>query len=235
MADKPTQYSKNQIVKDLEKQINDIETKYSRIIALDPKLIEESLKAEEDNSNLIVQVEKWINIINKKVKNYVVTCVYRPPDGKTSTLNEYLENVFQTANAENKNIFVTGDFNVNCFNYESDSEVKEFYDNIFSNGSIPLINKETRVTTSTSTLIDNICTNVFFEPSLKKAIIISSISDHFPVIAALNISKEPTKEKYVIITKRVFNAESKQNFFNPIRPRGGAMMAPPIIFLLITF
>ena len=94
--------------------------------------------------------------------------------------------------------------------------MREFYDNMFRNGSIPLINKPTRVTSSSTTLIDNMCTNAFFEPSLKKAIIKTSISDHFPVIAALNISKVKTEEKYKSITKRIFTVNNKTNFFNEL-------------------
>jgi hypothetical protein len=49
-------------VKDLEKHINDIETKYSRIIALDPKLIEDSLKAEEDNCHSPTQPQHELEL-----------------------------------------------------------------------------------------------------------------------------------------------------------------------------
>ena len=48
--------------------IYEVETKYNRIIQLDPKLIGESMKKEEDNSKIIVKVEKCINVIDNKVK-----------------------------------------------------------------------------------------------------------------------------------------------------------------------
>ena len=102
---------------------------------------------------------------------------------------------------------------MNCLNYELNAEVKDFYNNTFQHGAIPLINKPTRVTASTATLIDNILTNSFFEASLKKGIIKTSVSDHFPVFAALNISKNKrsTSDK-IEITKRNFSERNKASF-----------------------
>ena len=72
--------------------------------------------------------------------------------------------------------------------------------------------RPTRVTTSSATLIDNILTNTFFDNSLKKGIIKSPISDHFPIFAAINISKSKNKNKKIEIKKRDFSETNKQNF-----------------------
>ena len=111
-----------------------------------------------------------------------------------------------------------GDFNLNALKYEEKSLIRDFYDNLFQYGIVPLINKPTRVTSNSATLIDNILTNIFFEASLKKGILRSSISDHFPIFAAINISDrfdiqkniEITKRNYSDLNKKMFNEELEQ-------------------------
>ena len=74
------------------------------------------------------------------------------------------------------------------------------------------------MTTSTSTLIDNIFTNCFFESSLKKGIIKTPISDHFPIFAAFNTDKNSSiTSKKTVITKRIFSEVNKENFKNDLR------------------
>ena len=83
---------------------------------------------------------------------------------------------------------------------------------------VPLINRPTRVTTTTATLIDNILTNSFFESSLVKGIIKTALSDHFPIFAAFNTSKNIKKiSKNIEITKRNFSERNKENFKNDLK------------------
>ena len=118
-----------------------------------------------------------IEIQNEKAKNILITCCYKPPSGDTEALNNYLKCILTKANREGKKSFILGDFNVNCLNYYDDSTVRKFYDEIYKQGAIPLINRPTRVTKSSATLIDNIITNSIFESTLKKGIIKTDISD----------------------------------------------------------
>ena len=85
---------------------------------------------------------------------------------------------------ENKKCFVVGDFNRDCLKYQEKLEIHNFYNNIFERGDIPVINKPSRVTTKTAAIIDNIWTNLFFrffDTTLIKGLIQSSVSDHFPI------------------------------------------------------
>ena len=52
---------------------------------------------------------------------------------------------------------------------------------MFQNGSIPVINKPTRVTNKSITCIDHIYINSFFNHDISSGIIKTDISDHFPV------------------------------------------------------
>ena len=113
---------------------------------------------------------------------------------------------------ENKLYFVTRDFNLNCLDFHQNSEIRQFFNNMFEKGAFPLFNRPTRVTTSSATLIHNIFTNCVFDTSLKKGIIKTSISDHFTIFAAIKLSNEKTKSQKIKIEKRFSIDKSKESF-----------------------
>ena len=63
---------------------------------------------------------------------------------------------------------------------------------------VPLIDRPTRITAHSATLIDNIFTN-HFSPSVLKGIVISDISDHLPVFAYVS------DDSFVHVHKRIGN------------------------------
>ena len=150
----------------------------------------------------------------------IITLCYRPPSGAIKGLNSFLENVFKKANTENKLCFVAGDFNLNCLDYNKNLEIRTFYNRIFAHGCIPLITKPTRVTSKTVSLIDNIFTNFIFDTSLKlkKGIIKSDVSDHFPVFVSLcSPSKIHKEHQKITIHKRVIHDTNLMAFKTDLR------------------
>ncbi|XP_065683652.1 uncharacterized protein LOC136096398 [Hydra vulgaris] len=102
---------------------------------------------------------------------------------------------------------------MNCFLYNDNLKVKNFYDEIFETGSVSLINKPTRVTTNSATLIDNIITSDIFNNDLKVGILRTDISDHFPIFLKLdNTNSEKTLTAQRVIRKRIYN-EANLNLF----------------------
>ena len=83
---------------------------------------------------------------------------------------------------------------------------------MFEKGAIPLINRPTRVTTSSATLIDNIFTNCVFDTSLKNGIIKTSTSDLFAIFAAIKLSNEKTRNQKIKIKKIFFSDKNKESF-----------------------
>ena len=83
---------------------------------------------------------------------------------------------------------------------------------IFRLRFIPLIDKPARVCKNTTTIIDNILTNCVFDNTLKKAIIESDISDHFPIIFTIQTEKNRSKCQNLVYNKREFNETNKAAF-----------------------
>ena len=77
-------------------------------------------------------------------------------------------------------MFLCGDFNIDILKHDSHSGTKHFVDTMYSLNLYPLINKPTRVTRESATLIDNIFANVLNKQT-SSGVLINDITDHFPV------------------------------------------------------
>ena len=101
----------------------------------------------------------FVEIINKNEKNVVVGCIYKHPK---QTIPNFLDNhllpLLEKLSHENKQILITGEFNINLFNYDEKNTVN-FLDTMFSYSYLPFINTPTRVTDHSKTLIDDIFYN----------------------------------------------------------------------------
>ena len=68
-----------------------------------------------------------------------------------------------------------------------------FLQTFFDHNLFPLIDRPTRITTYSATLLDNIFTNVF-DNKIKSGIFVSDLTDHYPVFqitSSLSIRKHP--------------------------------------------
>ena len=74
-----------------------------------------------------------------------------------------------------------GDFNLNLLNYESHSDTNDFINTMVSHYLLPYVLHPTRVTDHSSTVIDNIFSNIT-DFDTKSGNILCDISDHFPQI-----------------------------------------------------
>ena len=110
--------------------------------------------------------------------------------------------------------YLLGDWNINLLNYESHSLTAEFVDMLFSYGFSPTINRPTRITASTASLIDNIFTNNQSESlRSKQGILLTDITDHFPIFHIIKDSTSATiNSNELSIVKRLFTANNKQIF-----------------------
>ena len=84
-----------------------------------------------------------------------------------TTFNEEMNVILSEITNTNKYCYIMGDFNINLLNVDSHIPTAEF-----SHYCMPLINKPTRGTSGSATLIDIIYTN---------NIMFTDITDHFPI------------------------------------------------------
>ena len=94
----------------------------------------------------------------------------------------------------NKQVFIMGDFNVNLLNYDTHTATNDFANSLFSNNFLPCIDQPTRISTHSSTLIDNIFTNLL-NPNIVSGNILTQTSDHLPQFLILqneNVTQNKT-------------------------------------------
>ena len=93
--------------------------------------------------------------------------------------------------------------------YGTHEKTKDFIENMFAGGFLPLITKPTRITSHSATLIDHIYSNNS-RCNYTSGIVVSDVADHFAVFTILTFFKHENKPKY--IEKRIFNAENLCHF-----------------------
>ena len=130
----------------------------------------------------------WIEIKNKKSKNIVCGCIYRHPRNDMTKFIEYIENCLETLDKENKQVYISGDFNIDLLKLDNNSAYLEFYNLLVSHGFLPQIINPTRITDTTATVIDNIYTNCF-QYSQNSGNILLSISEHFSQFISVKRNK----------------------------------------------
>ena len=154
----------------------------------------------------IVFVE--ITNLSKKI---IVGCVYRAPSYDSVSFVENLEHQLQILSRENKEIYLMGDFNINLMNYDTDRSVKDFVDFMYSFGLFSLVNKPTRITEISATLIDTIFTNCI-QNEFSSGIICSDISDHMPIFCVKKGSVVTSVKRDGQVMKRSINDERISRF-----------------------
>ena len=116
-------------------------------------------------------------------KKVLIGVIYRPPGRNIDGFNEQLKLIFDKISNIHCPCYLTGDVNINLINHASHKLTTDYLDLIYSNGYIPLINRPTRVTNETATLLDHILTNNFIDKSMYQGVLLTDITDHYPVFS----------------------------------------------------
>ena len=183
-------------------------------------------KARPDLSIIKTFIEMiWIevdkNSINSKT-NLLMGVIYRPPGMDPKDFNHTLNDTLNRINIEKKQIIHTGDYNLNLLNAASHLPTNEFSEINFSLSLLPTINRPTRISERTVTLIDNIYTNSKLSDNYKSGIILSDLSDHYPIfllhLTETNIHQDNyiTYRTNTIDNKTTFESKLDNIDWNPI-------------------
>ena len=135
-----------------------------------------------------------MEIINKKERNTVIGCTYRPPYMDAREFNDtFLQNTLEKLSYKNKDIILIGDFNIDILKYDTNNDSAAFLDMMYENFLLPYISSPTRVTPRSQTLIDNIFSNVI-EDEIISGHITATILDHY---VQFTLFKNKTKSQKI--------------------------------------
>ena len=153
-------------------------------------------KTRNDLNKMESYVEAlWIEIQRRDKSNLLIGTIYRPPGTDTALFNDYMTYTLSIITKEKKNVVHMGDYNLDLINSGTHRPTNEFIEINYANLCIPLINKPTRITNNSSTLIDNIFSNIIEDDLCNKGILYWSISDHFPVFYLHKTEPDNTEKK----------------------------------------
>ena len=125
------------------------------LIATNQNIIKNSKHHQKEMNSLFIEIDKKSTLTQH---NIIVGCIYRPPSCPLHYFNELLGEILCKLESEKKYVYITGDFN--CNTLVSNTSTEEFKNILSSNHFYPLINRPTRITKSSATLIVNIYCNM---------------------------------------------------------------------------
>lgn len=144
--------------------------------------------------------DTWVSVQHRKLPSIIVGSVYRHPKAPQETF-EYIHEILRNMCLKNKGVYMFGDLNDDLL-----SRSNKLNAIISLNNLHQMIDKPTRITPQSATLLDILVTN---RPDtlLNKDVIPSNIADHDIITATVNISKP--KRPPLIKTFRHLGAYSK--------------------------
>lgn len=136
-------------------------------------------------------------VTNNNRKNIILGEIYRVPNTNEKIFIKEYAQIIKQIKSENKELILGLDQNIDYLKVNSHKNANDFLDLNIDHNILPTINRPTRVTHNSATLIDNINISQNLSKSYKSAILTTDISDHYPCIllTRLNtkIRKEPIK------------------------------------------
>lgn len=143
----------------------------------------------------------------------IIGVIYRPPNSNADMFTDSMNVLLSSIKSRYgfNNVIIMGDFNIDLLTTVSSQLSLRYTVDMFSGGFIPLILRPTRVSCTSSTLIDHIWSNDA-SAALTSGIILSDISDHYPVFASFECNAFTTTENFLLVEKRMFTIQSKSAF-----------------------
>ena len=120
-----------------------------------------------------------------------------------NNINAFLETFMNTISAyKDKPLLIMGDFNLDLLQFNTDTKIDDFVNNMISSSLFPLINKRTNFFINSSTLIDHAWCNILHD-QVKSYIINTSVSSHKPILTIIPTSLKQFTNEHDNIGKHI--------------------------------
>ena len=149
-------------------------------------------------------------------KNVIIGIIYRDPNKGIKYFNDDINECLEKLSCENKNIYIMGDFNIDLLNGNTVNCINDYVNIIYNNSFRPLIDRPTRITTKSTTLIDNILTNVH-SVQTQTGIFYNDITDHLPIFQITSMYPEESVPQIPICSTIFQTNPSTLNYFKKIQ------------------
>jgi len=150
----------------------------------------------------------FINIRIGK-ENILCWTIYRAPLKDSSSNQQFLNTLKECLNAidTRSKCYLYGDYNYDLIKISEQNFVSNFAEIMTDHSFFSIINKPTRISNNSATVLDHIWTNSYTN-LIKSAVILHPLSDHLPVIMCTKIECQRSNES---IYERRFTIKAKKN------------------------
>ena len=177
-----------------------------------------NLRKEHERGGVAIYLKQGIEYIERNDLSFFDECIYesvvielqpcktivgelyRIPNTNINTFFDNLEILLKEAKRKKSKYIFGTDQNLDLLKYRTYNPTKQLLNLLSKYGTLPSITRPTRCTDKTATLIDNIYSN-FPVDDIEPGIIISGISDHFPVFNVYNKTINNTTTETTFITR----------------------------------
>ncbi len=152
-----------------------------------------------------------LKVTQNNLKFYILN-LYRPPHESNEKLEQFFDifsNLMNLLSELNVPTFVCGDINLNLFETTcSTSAATRFVDIMTFNGYLNTTLRATRITPQTFSLIDVFFMKNYCANHSKSFVVLSDISDHYPILNIFKTKLKKTSLKLDDYEKRIINEEN---------------------------
>ena len=136
-----------------------------------------------------------------KGKSFAVAEIYRPPGTDDTEFTESLQTVLDLCSHQ-EYTFICSDFNYDLLKSHLHKPTENVANLFLANKLLPMILKPTRITHSTSTLIDNIYVRSKKIMPNESYVITDCMSNHYPCVLSYSILTKKSKSVPLVVEKR---------------------------------
>ena len=179
--------------------------------SLYPEIVDKYSEINKDYEFICIKIKK--KYVGTPHDVYIVGC-YRPPSGDNIKFIDRLNITIQELEPDRSIIVLGGDINLDLLKHANVRNISYYLDLLLSYNLFPSITKATRFSTQSRSLLDHIFTN-YSQTNSKSHIIVTDISDHFPVLLMNEITVPQRKDTIEKI--RLFTHLNIVNFNKDIR------------------
>ena len=165
-------------------------------------------------------------------KNIIIGVLYRPPDTDVHIFSSYVSDIQDKIKRQGRICYLMGDYNIDLLKCDNHLPTTEFMDTMYGNSYINLINRPTRVTSKSATIIDNIFTNNFdANMNSFSGILTTDITDHFSIFHVFKSNICTTEDAFYLTrkfsqkNKELFKQSIDQTNWDELLPKEGAQIS----------
>ena len=150
----------------------------------------------DDTKNVFVEVK-----LNTRKEN-VIGLIYRHLTSNFTEFQDKFTSILNQLKQNKQDYVICGHFNIDQIKLEKNSKIDKYFNAVYAEGCINLINKPTRITENSATLLDHLYSNLTNHIT-HIGILTFDVPDHLPTFCCLSL--RPVKKLNKIIVHDLKN------------------------------